>query len=90
MIFQSLERVKVLRQPRLPPSPLCFPTPPLRLCDVRVVPRDMGPSPHTFRFQWRVTIHDTAQTHIEVTYKHIQIRGRQRSVLPTLLKVRQC
>ena len=60
IIFQSLERVPVFRQPHLPPSPLS-------LCNIRVVPRDLGPSPHTFRFQWRVTIQDTAETRIVVT-----------------------
>ena len=50
MIFQSLERLQVLRLPRLSPSPFCFPMPSLRLCNVRVMPSDLGPSPHSFRF----------------------------------------
>ena len=67
IIFKSLERVPVFRQPPLPPSPLSLPTLPLRLCNIRVVPRDLGPSPHSFRFQWRVTMQDTAETRIVVT-----------------------
>ena len=85
VIFQSLERVPVFRQPRLPPSPLSLPTLPLRLCNIRVVPRDLGSSPHSFHFQWRVTIQDTAETRIVVTYKRIQIRGRRRSVPRTFV-----
>ena len=51
MISQYLEHVQRLRYPRLPLSFLRFHTPPLRVCNIRVVSRSLRPSPNNFRSQ---------------------------------------